>query len=51
MDILKAYEYGVLHLAEVDQQQGFLISLEIFSPRFQQVKDFWLHGQVPFEQE
>lgn len=27
MDVLKASEYGILHLADVDQQQFFLISL------------------------
>lgn len=27
MDVLKASEYGILHLADADQQQFFLMSL------------------------
>lgn len=31
MDVLKVSEYGILHLADTDQQQFFLISLGSFS--------------------
>ena len=44
MDILKASEYGILHLADADQQQSFLMSLgsNAQGQIFQQVKDIQL---------
>lgn len=45
MNILKASEYGILHLADADQQQSFLMSLgsNAQGQIFQQVKDIQLY--------
>ena len=50
MDILEASEHGILHLADADQQQSFLMSLgsNAQGQIFQQVKDIQLYRQVHF---
>ena len=50
MDILKASEYGILHLADADQQQSFLMSLgsNAQGQIFQQVKDIQLYRHAHF---